>query len=83
MTPATHKSHLDELVARLEEDAEDVAYEDFNTIGNDIREAAATIKRLKVACEAVLNSDMAMREEDEGEVSDTLELVRNTLEGRD
>lgn len=33
----------------------------------------------EIALRAVLNSDMAMREEDEGQISPELEIVRDTL----
>ncbi len=49
----------------------------------DMRRANATLisaaPTMYAALESVLNSDMAMREEDEGRESDTLNLVRAAL----
>lgn len=49
-------------------------------IATAIKEAVSeATSPLVAALRAVLNSDMAMREEDEGQTSDTLALVRAAL----
>lgn len=72
---------LDMIPARLKEEVmgdaeaviEGLAACEVPSDGAGINAAAPD---LYAACEAVLNSDMAMREEDEGRVSDMLNMVR-------
>ena len=45
----------------------------------DLYNSADAIEELVAVLDIVVNSDMAMREEDEGRISDTLGLVRTAL----